>query len=277
MKKFALALLCIVSVAFFASCNKDSDKKAGDPTISFVEDSLYVSDGDTILSNYPFIVGIEAKSNETTKELLTSCYIRIFSEETALWDTLVENINQLQYNWTEGFSFEGEGIITIAATVTNEAGNTADCRMDLHLIYDNLTVKDIDWARAGGHVDAEDTEEMASYGLYWDSRAPFANIRCKENAVLYVFQDNTIQGMENIWETLTNEYAKRVFFATIRELVDPVDEYRNVDVNPQDKDYNDVLATIDENGGLHLIHITHAHVASTQGVGTTVTITGQVK
>lgn len=273
MKKFALALLCIVSVAFFASCNKDDDE-AGTPTINFVQGEGYISSDDTIEANTPFMVGIQAKSDESTKELLTDCHILITSGEEIWADTLISDINQEQYNIDFPLAFPTEGVFTITVTVRNTAENAAECSMTITSVVTDtpLTVTDITWVRKGGNCQS--TEEMAQYGLIWEGRDAFhANIRPLNNdCKLYVFSDAA-----EAFDAITTDIEKAAFFTSLIEQGIPVEEYRNISVAVAgDTTYNDVLAVIDAEGNQHLILFVNANV-QTGNFGVQTTITGQAK
>ena len=272
MKRFALALLCIVSVAFFASCSKDEDK-AGNPTINFVQDEGYISSGDTIEALTPYMFGIQAKSNETTKELLTKCFIQVLMGEERVYDTLVDNINQNQYNF-DGQIALPEGVYTIIATVHNDKDMTAECRMTITSVVTDtpLEVKDITWVRKGSNC--QNTEEMAQYGLIWEGRDAFhANIRpLNDNCKLYVINNSA-----EAFNEISTEFQKAAFFGSLIEIGTPVPEYRNISVaTPGDTTYNDVLAVIDAEGNQHIIIFVNANV-QTGGFGVQTTITGQAK
>lgn len=270
MKKFALALLCIVSVAFFASCSKDDDK-AGTPTISFVQGEGYISSDDTIEAFTPFMIGIQAKSNETTKELLTNCHISVTYGEVTVFDTIVININQEEYNF-DGQIALPEGVYTISATIYNTAGNADQCSMVITSITIPLEVSDITWVRKGGNC--QNAEEMAQYGLQWVGRDAFhANIRPLNNdCKLYVFENAA-----ETFDAITTDIEKAAFFNSLIELGSPVEEYRNISVaTAGDTTYNDVLAVIDAEGNQHLILFVNANV-QTGSFGVQTTITGQAK
>ena len=78
MKKLALALMCLVSVAFFASCDKDPIIPI-DPVITHPEPSIviiaeegYLYDGQVIEANQVYPYGFRAASNDSTKKELRS-------------------------------------------------------------------------------------------------------------------------------------------------------------------------------------------------------------
>ena len=274
MKRFALALLCIVSVAFFASCSKDDDK-AGNPTINFVQDEGYISSGDTIEALTPYMFGIQAKSNETTKELLTKCFIQVLRGEERVYDTLVDNINQNQYNF-DGQIALPEGDYTIIATVHNDKDMTAECRMTITSLVSAqpLQVNDIEWVKTGHNV-----QDLSAYGLEWKTtnyKDPFTHILPAEGCMLFACSGDGDKFAEiNTDLDLAAEFSRLQEMTVLPSNINTT-EYNKVDCNPADKDYNDLLITKDAEGNFHAILIKHATVGSAEGA-TRITITGEAK
>ena len=64
MKKLALALMCLVSVAFFASCNKPVANP--EPSIAAKTGENYVYDGQTVDLGQNYTLGFVAASNSQT-------------------------------------------------------------------------------------------------------------------------------------------------------------------------------------------------------------------
>ena len=60
MKKLALALVCLVSVAFFASC--DPEITNPEPTIAVITGENYVYDGQTIDVNTDYLTAKPARN-----------------------------------------------------------------------------------------------------------------------------------------------------------------------------------------------------------------------
>ena len=129
MKKLALALVCLVSVAFFASCSPE-----GNPTISVIEKDGYVKDGDVIALGEDFTFGFTmASSIETNKEL---SQLIVYIDDDA-WDT-VDLKGKKEYTYEETTYFEakkGEIVAssTIKAIVTDVAGATATASFKLDI------------------------------------------------------------------------------------------------------------------------------------------------
>ena len=271
MKKLVLALVCLVSVAFFASC----EKEAGIPTINFVAGEGYISTDATVEANTPFMFGIQAKSNPTTLEPLTKCFIQIISNDERLYDTLVENINQNQYNF-DGQIALPEGVYSFVATVYNDKDMTNECRMTITSVVSAqpLQVNDIEWVKTGHNV-----QDLSAYGLVWKTtnyKDPFTHILPAEGCMLFA-----CSGDGDKFANINTDLDLAAEFIRLQEMTDlpsniNTTEYNKVDCNPANKDYNDLLITKDAEGNFHAILIKHATV-SNPAAGTQITITGQAK
>ena len=239
MKKLALALVCLVSVAFFASCQKE----AGNPTINFVQGEGYISTDATVEANTDFMFGIQAKSNETTQELLTKCFIQILMGEERVYDTLIENINQNQYNFDGGLNLP-EGVYTITATVHNTADMTAECSMTITSIVSAqpLQVNDIEWVKTGHNV-----QDLSAYGLVWKTtnyKDPFTHILPAEGCMLFACSgDGDKFANINTDLDLAAEFSRLQEMTVLPSNINTT-EYNKVDCNPANKDYNDLLITL---------------------------------
>lgn len=267
MKRFALALLCIVSVAFFASCSKDEDK-AGNPTINFVQDEGYISSGDTIEALTPYMFGIQAKSNETTKELLTKCFIQVLRGEERVYDTLVDNINQNQYNF-DGQIALPEGDYTIIATVHNDKDMTAECRMTITSVVTDtpLEVKDFTWNRHGG----DDATGLAEYGLEWKSNLKdvFAQIKPMDGYTLYELNSED-------WTNTQTINEKTLLLTNVATEGQSIPVFNKISAFTPASNLDYVLATINfTTYDAHILHITSSEVTTFKG--TDVKIFGQAK
>ena len=267
MKKFALALLCIVSVAFFASCNKDDDKEAGTPTINFVQGEGYISSDDTIEANTPFMIGIQAKSDESTKELLTDCRILITCGEETVYDTLVSNINQEQYNYDNSFTFE-EGTFTVTATVRNTAGNTAECSMTITSVVTDTPIEasDFEWYRWGNH----EQHGLEEFGLYWDQN---------RNAIILPTDGTTLfTGFtKEQWDAVNTQNEKAAFI--LEALENPqyaATQYTGISTNGSGP-VGDVILTLTADGNSHLIYVDRIQFGEFGTYGYPMTVYGQAK
>ena len=262
MKKLALALVCLVSVAFFASCQKE----AGIPSINFVAGEGYISTDATVEANTPFMFGIQAKSNPTTLEPLTKCFIQIISNDERLYDTLVENINQNQYNF-DGQIALPEGVYSIIATVHNDKDMTNECRMTITSVVTDtpLVGSTFTWNRHGG----EQATGLEQFGLKWTSngKEDFAKITPLEGVSLYEFDPE-------VWETVTTTNGKAILFSLAMESGNEITLFNKVSAWTT-HDYNYVIGTVMPDGTCHLIHITKGVVSTFKG--TDITITGEAK
>ena len=273
MKRFALALLCIVSVAFFASCSKDNKVENPEPSISILAQEGYVADGDTVNVGQTVRFGFTMASNAETQKELKSLIVTANGTEWAnkeLTGTSFNYTDSIVYEIT--FDREIIGLDAITAIVTDVDGKIATASINLVINVVNLTPVDITWVRKGG--DCQSTDEMAQYGLKWESRDAFhANIRpLNDNCKLYVLYENA-----ETFNGITTEIQKALLFSSLTEMAQPVEEYRNISVAvPGDKTYNDVLAVIDAEGNQHLILFANANV-QTGNFGVQTTITGQAK
>ena len=270
MKKLALALMCLVSVAFFASCTPE-----GDPTIQVLNEEGYVQDGAVVNINTEFDFGfVMASSAETGKEL-ASLIIKIDDEDP---DTLTLTGTEYTYRGTLKYEFTkdeivGESIIT--AIVTDAAGKTATASITLSINNpaQELEATPIEWVKLGHTV-----QDLSAYGLLWKTtnyKEPFTHIFPAEGCMLFA-----CAGYGDDFATIKTDLDLANYFNNLAEMTlypESINttEYNKVDCNPQDKDYNDLLITKDANGNLHAILIEHANVVYT--TATQITITGQAK
>ena len=282
MKKLALALVCLVSVAFFASCDPTTPVVENpEPSIAIVADSGYLYDGQVIELGVEYPYGFRAASNaETLKELAKLEITCAMGENTTvLCDTTITGtefvFNGIIYFEEAEENREIIGSAEITATVTDAAGEKKSITLKVDVNKEEtLSVKDVEWSRKGSNLQGETSEEMAQCGLQWTSRDAFhANIRpLNDDCKLFVIENNAAD-----FEGITTETEKAAYFATLLETSRPVDEYRNISVAVTgDKEYNDILAVIDAEGNQHLVLIEKANV-QTGSFGVWTTITGEVK
>ena len=276
MKKLALALVCLVSVAFFASCN---DVTNPEPSIAVMTGDDYVYDGQTIDLGTTYKLGFRAASNsQTLKELasfnIVTKYFDTNDEEYASEDTTIV-ISGSEYVFEETLNFtlrEIIGKISFTATVTDVDGQlkSAVVNINVNMPAQMLEVTDITWVRRGSNCQNE--EEMAACGLKWVARDPYhANIQpLNENCKLYVVLNNA-----EAFNAVTTDVEKAAYFATLMETGTPVTEYRNISTSA-DGEYNDILAVVDASGQQHLVLFIKAQV-ETGSFGTQTTITGKTK
>jgi hypothetical protein len=245
MKKLALALVCLVSVAFFASC--DPTIQNPEPVISIVAEEGFLTDAqENVLDMdvaYPY--GFMATSNtQTLKELSRMV---IVCGGTTLCDTAISGT---------AFTYKGEIIFTdsddsreivdhyeIVATVTDVAGQTASATIKIALNKETaLVTTPFEWRRDGG-ADGTGLEE---FGLQWTSNTSTnAIIKPLDGATLYRFAPE-------VWGNTNTEIEKATLFS---EQQIGIAQFSDVSVTAQSQEYDIVLGTT-YNGVNHLIHVT---------------------
>ena len=276
MKKLALALVCLVSVAFFASCNKPVENP--EPTIAVMTGDNYIYDGQTIDLYQEYNLGFRAASNsQTLKELASFSLVTKLYEGTAedvrpevIGDTTI-TISGSEFVYEEIVSYELAkseiiGKIEYTATVFDKDNNmsTKTVTVNLNLPEEPLTVVDFEWYRLGNEQTG-----LAEYGLVWDQNAksPFAQIKPKDGVILYKFDSN-------VWNEVVYGTQKAAKFA---DGATTIAMYNNVDVNLANGTYDDVIGTRMPDGTLHLIHVTSHRVGAQQSAGRPIYINGQAK
>ena len=282
MKKLALALVCCVSVAFFASCTK---------TVEHPEPSIAVISGDNYVSGTvqePTIIdandanalnlmwGFHVEANAETKKDLASLkltYEMTDAEGTDVFDTLIDLTGKTSYDFSEYiFSQDKRNIIfeaSIKAVVTDADNqtNTAAIAFKVDLAEQPLFGKTIEWVRKGTNV--LNADEMAEYGLQWTGsyKEVFATLKPLDNAIMFVCNGDD-------YATITTDVEKLAYFTDLLENGNTVESYRNITTN-NSANYNDMLA-IANGEDYYLIHITRAEI-ETGSYGTQITIKGEAK
>ncbi len=273
MKKLALALVCLVSVAFFASCEQPVANP--EPSIAVMTGENYVYDGQTIDLYQDYNLGFRAASNsQTMKELAT------FKLEAKIYDMDENNrpevidttiaISGNEYVYEEAVRFELDrdqvGKVEYTATVIDVDGklNSTTLTVNLNLAEEPLTIVDFEWYRLGNQVTG-----LEEYGLKWEQNAksPFAQIKPMDGVVLYKFDPE-------VWNRVTLPSEKVAVFS---DGAVTTSVYSNVDVN-QSAMYDDVIGTRTTDGVYHLIHVTSSRILAYQApYGTPCYIYGQAK
>jgi hypothetical protein len=270
MKKLALALVCLFSLAFFASCEQEiSDRR---PTISVKVDEGYVQDGDVVQLYTQNKFGFIMTSNPLTMKKLTGFTVYVDDTELAALD--LENETSYVYIDSVFYKLDRDVIIgesVIKAIVTDEAGesNTATITLQLQEPAIPLMVKTIECVRKGANLQGDTEEEMASYGLQWavSYKEVFATLKPVDGATLYVCDGDDFAEITTLAE-------KTAYFMNLTENATPVDSYRKITTD-HDADYNDMLAIIDGEN-ISLVLINRADI-ETGSYGTQITITGVAK
>ena len=275
MKKLALALVCLVSVAFFASCTQPVENP--EPSIAVVTGDNYIYDGQTIDLGLNYNLGFRVASNsQTMKELAkfqletSSVGLEEDSRPEVIDDTIV-NISGTEYVFEDvvGFVLAKAGLvgkIQFVAIVTDVDGktNSKTVTVNLNQAEDPLEVADFEWYRLGNTQTGLD-----EYGLYWDqnAKAPFAQIKPLPGVILYKFEDSSV------WDEVMYPSQKEAVFS---DGAVTASMYNNVDVN-QNGTYDDVIGTRMTDGTYHLIHIEMCRIGAYVSQGTPITIYGKSK
>lgn len=270
MKKLALALVCIASLAFFASCNKE-----GQPTIQVYNgEDGYVLATDTVDVNTEVNFGFVVASSAVTNKELSTLVVKV-DDYDELTDTInLAGMTSYTYKGTLSYTAKDEivGTSVITAIVTDAAGQTATASINLTIIQPDqpLISKTVEWIRKGANLIGETEAEMAEYGLQWTGsyKDIMATIKPLDGAQLYVCSGDDYEGIA----TMSDKNA--YFTNLVTEGVEPAPFYRNITTN-NDSPYNDMLAVI-YGEKLTLVHITYADI-ETGNYGTQITITGEMK
>lgn len=274
MKKLALALVCLVSVAFFASCNPDVLNP--EPTIAVMTGENYVYDGQTVDLGVTYSIGFRAASNEQTKKELAK-----FNLNASLYEvdgTLISSndttitVSGTEYVFSnDNLVFEhtvrelvGKAIFT--ATITDVDGKTKSAILNLNINQpaQPLEPADFTWTRVGSNPGTG----LEEFGLEWTNNAKevFAVLKPLEGVTLYGFSADE-------WNEVTTDVQKVALFTEGMHSV--LQDFRGVSAWAS-KDYDFLLGTV-YNGKYNLIHITRGEVDNNGSAGTTVKILGQVK
>jgi hypothetical protein len=276
MKKLALALVCFVSVAFFASCTPEITNP--EPSIAIMTGENYVYDGQTIDINTEYLIGFRAASNSQTMKELASFKLvgTIYDIDDSVLSTNDSTfaISGSEYVYQKVLNFEVReliGKVSLTASVTDVDGkvNSTTITLNINQPAVALEPKDFSWLRKG----SEDGTGLAEYGLEWkgNGKEVFAIIKPVEGATMFAI-------LPEDWEAVKTDVDKAAFFSD--GVYSVISDFRGVSAW-NSNDYNFVIGTL-YNGQYHMIHITHGEVQSItnaqgQYVRTDITITGQSK
>lgn len=276
MKKLALALACLVSVAFFASCEPDVANP--EPTIAVVTGENYVYDGQTIDIDTEYMLGFHAGSNSQTQKALSTFNLNVKILEldgtvVDSQDSLVSNINNTEFNYEHVLNFtlrELVGKVEITATITDVDSKTASTTLTLNVNQpaQPLIGTTFTWYRLGNTITGLD-----EYGLAWKGNYPkdtYAKLVPQDGVKLFIFKAED-------WENVKTDVDKAAFFLTAIETQETAEEYFEVNVTQANMTYDDVIGTVMADGTCHLIHVTKSHAETVTGQGTAITITGEAK
>ncbi len=269
MKKLALALVCIASLAFFASCNKE-----GQPTIQVYNgEDGYVLATDTVNVNTEVNFGFVVASSATTNKELVSLVVKVDDTEWANKDLT----GMTEYTYTDKVKYDYDrdeivGTSVITATVTDAAGQVATATITLTLNNPDqpLISKTVEWIRKGANLVGITEAEMREIGLQWTGsyKDIMATIKPLDGAQLYVCSGDDYNGIATMSD-------KNAYFTNLAETGTAVESYRNITTN-NSSDYNDMLAVV-YGQKLTLVRINHAQIDNLGSVGTQITITGEMK
>lgn len=269
MKKLVLALVCLVSVAFFASCDPDPVVTNPEPSIAILETDGYIQNGDVIDLDVDFLYGFRCASNAETQEelsrLVIICQSEAFESDFLLCDTAISGT---EFVYEGSLYIEAKEIIgeaEIIATVTDAAGKFNKASIKFSINYDDsLEAVPFAWKREGSNPG----EGLAELGLKWvknvDAKEAFAVIEPVEDAILYSVPSEK-------WDEITTEEELDALFSD-GGAASPIKDYRGVSAWSSHT-YDDVIATWYD-GYYYLIHITKATVTNK---GTNIVIEGEWK
>lgn len=265
MKKLALALVCLASVAFFASCQQN-----GVPSIQVLNEEGYVKDGDVIdlgdEVNFGFVMSSAIESNSP----LTSLIIKIDDNAP---DTVALTGTSYTYRGTLVYGLEKDEIVgnsTITATVYDATGQfaTASITISLNQAAQSLVGRTFEWYRLGNTITG-----LEEYGLWWDRnlKATHAQIKPLDGVKLFKFEATK-------WTETTTDVEKAALFSAALEAGEAISLYDGINTDiAGDQDYDEVIGTITADGEYHLMHITHYNRGTFQNAGYPYTITGEAK
>ena len=269
MKKLALALVCLFSIAFFASCDPE-----GQPTIQVYNEEGYVQDGDNVNANEQINFGFVVASSAVTNSQLSTLVVNIDGIEWANLDLTGET----EYTYTDVVTYDTReeivGTSVITAVVTDAAGQTATASITLTIIENDepLIASTFEWVRRGTQLQS--AEEMAAVGLNWPGNYPredFVRITPLEGCSMYIINDG------DEFDNITTQGEKEAYFADLRENATTADRYTEISAWAADREYNTMLAVIDAAGEKHLVHFTRATVESAGSAGGLFTLYGELK
>lgn len=277
MKKLALALVCLVSVAFFASCEKPVENP--EPSIAVVTGDNYVYDGQTIDLYQEYQIGFRAASNSQTQKELSS-----FRMEVKVYDG--SEVRNLVYEFDTTFAISGTeyvfedvvyfemdrdivGVAEYTATVTDIDGklNSTTLTVNLNLAEEPLAVTDFEWFRHGSN----NQHGLEEYGLVWEQNAKETHAQIKpipnSGVILYKFEDSSV------WDRVIFPSQKEAVFS---DGAVTASVYNNVSTS-QNGQYDDVIGTRMPDGTFHLIRVEMCRIGTYTAQGYPITIYGKSK
>ena len=256
MKKLALALVCLVSVAFFASCDPEEIIQEVQPNIEILTEDGYLQNGDVLDLNEVGLYGFRASSNVNTQaelaKFVVTCTVTS-GEETYEPEVVCDSVisgTEFVFEDYIYFEIEGKDIIgsaEVTATITDVDGYSNSTSFVISINEQELLeVAPFSWRRYNG----QDGTGLAEYGLKWETnieRAFYAVNNPLEGATLIHFRNT------EVWDEVTTAVQKAALFSELPTGANEVEQFDKVVIGNGTHDY--VIGTI-YNGEYYLIHIT---------------------
>ncbi len=264
MKKLFLALVCFASVAFFASCGKDTDKN---PLVSINADKTTIKTGEEVT------LTITADANATSKKDLSSVKFVVFNNGENAFDTTYT---------ASGLTFKEEIVLALTnatgantvfectATATDAAGLKATKSVNITVepkTEEPLESTAFTWNRKGSNHPATGLDQ---FGLEWKGnyqKAIYATITPASGVTMYEFASS-------VYTDVVTESQKVAAF----EKATVITQWKEFNVaGSTSQTFDKVIGTKTSDGKYHLIHITKGTYTYTSDTGTDATITGVAK
>ena len=265
MKKLALALVCLIGVAFFTSCDP-VDVVENNPSIEPLVEDGYVLNQANVNELDTVYFGFKVASNPETLAKLATLIVSVDDQR---WDSLsFTDVTEYTYKSGVIYTPAKDSLVrtsTISAIVTDVEGKSSTATIEVNIFFKEqpLTTTEFTWNRHGA---AAVTGGIEKFGLQWTSNGKevFAEIRPMDGATLYEFDPS-------VWSTTNTVLDKTALFS---EQQQGILVFNKVSAWAGHDDYNYVIGTT-YNGENHLIHITKGEVFTFKG--TDVTIYGEAK
>ena len=270
MKKLALALVCLMGVAFFTSCDPTEEPITNpEPAIAFSTEDGYLVNGQAIDVNIAYPLKVTATANADTQKELSKLVITGNGE--IMLDT---TISGLEYTFEGNFTYpyNREVIVPeyeIKATVTDVDGKTASATITVSVNKDDSLEETVtEWIKIGHTV-----ADLSAYGLDWKAnnwKDPFTHIYPASNCTLYVVETGS-----DDYESIVTATDLANYYSHLYETARPAEEYK-IDVHYANVSCDALLITKDAEGNYHAIYVEKANVLSTDD-GTKVTVSVKIK
>ena len=293
MKKLALALVCMFSVAFFSSCTNTIEHpepsiavKTGDYFITGSVDQPTIIDAEDVNANN-FKYGFHVEANSETKKELKNMVIIMdvitYEEDGQVNDVYYDTIDltgKTSYDFEDYLFVQDkreiytliEGTIKAVVTDVDKQTNSATVAFELIMDYTPIPLvgRTIEWTRKGTDLIGTTEQEMAAMGLKWTGsyKEVFATIEPLNNDVVMYLCDG------DDFDDIVYLDEKYEYFSDLAETATPIQKYRNITTN-NDAVYNDMLAVV-YGEEYFLIRINDADI-ETGSYGTQITINGDAK